>query len=150
MSSMSVLRGIAIAPKLLAPMEERNEATISVDEGIAGDARGRKRGRQITILFADDWQDAVAETDGEPLAWTERRANLLVEGMRSPCAEGGIFTIGEVRLQVVMETDPCDLMESKRAGLRAALTPSWRGGVCCQVLQGGSIKLGDAVSYEKA
>lgn len=146
---MAVLKGIAIAPQIMQEMEQRDQASVSVESGIDGDARGRKRRRQITILFEDDWNDAVAET-GDPMHWTERRANLLVTGMRSPQAEGGIFTIGSVRLEVVMETDPCELMESKRAGLNKALTPAWRGGVCCRVLEGGGFKIGDSVDYTPA
>lgn len=143
---MATLDGIAVAPRILGAMQEQQQAEVSVDEGIEGDARGRKRGRQITILFDADWSDAVAET-GDAMHWTERRANLLVSGMRSPTEAGGIFEIGTVRLEVVMETDPCDLMESKRDGLKSALTPNWRGGVCCRVVGAGSFQVGDAVTY---
>ena len=143
---MPELKGIAIAPRIMEAMQAVERADVTVEAGIGGDARGRKRGRQVTILFEDDWKDAVGETGGA-MDWTERRANLLVAGMRSPGEEGGVFTIGGVRLEVTMETEPCDLMEGKRAGLRKALTPSWRGGVCCRVLSGGGIGVGDGVSY---
>ena len=63
--------------------------------------------------------------------------------------QAGIFTIGDVTLEVVMETDPCEVMEEKRAGLIDAMTPDWRGGVCCKVLSGGSMKLGDKVQYSE-
>lgn len=140
--------GLAIAPKIMAPMQKCDHADISIEAGIAGDARGRKNHRQITILFEQDWLDAVAET-GEAMDWTERRANIYIADMRSPQQEGGIFTIGDVQLEVMMETDPCDLMEKQRTGLKAALTPDWRGGVCCKVISGGHIKLGDKVQYSE-
>lgn len=143
---MAQISGLAITPKVMAEMELRNEVEVTIETGITGDARGRKRGRQITILFEEDWNDAVAET-GPEMHWTERRSNILVTGMRTPQEEGGQFTIGDVVLEVAMETDPCELMESKRAGLRKAMTPAWRGGVCCVVKSGGSIKIGDAISY---
>ena len=143
---MPELKGIAIAPRIMAAMETLEQAGVTVDAGIDGDARGAKRRRQVTILFEDDWNDAVAETGGA-MDWTERRANLLVAGMRCPGEEGGVFTIGGVRLEVTMETDPCEVMESKRSGLREALTPDWRGGVCCNVLSDGDIRVGDSVSY---
>ena len=56
---MAKLNGIAVAPKILAPMEAREEVEISIEAGITGDARGRKRKRQISVLFADDWADAL-------------------------------------------------------------------------------------------
>ena len=144
---MAEIIGIAIAPKILAPMQECEAVGVTIDDGLDGDARGRKRGRQVTILFEEDWQDAVAET-GAPLDWTERRANFHVRGMRSPREDGGIFNIGTAQLKVVMETDPCDLMESKRVGLRQAMMPDWRGGVCCEVIAGGDVSIGDAVTYQ--
>jgi len=147
---MVSVTGIAVAPRILAPMEERDHVAITIEKGLDGDARGGKSRRQVSILFEDDWNDAVAATDGEPMPWMERRANLFVRGMRSPRDVGGIFSIGDVRLEVVEETEPCDLMESKRAGLRQALMPEWRGGVCCRVLTGGEIRLGDTVTYNDA
>ena len=142
--------GIAVAPRILAPMEERDEVAVTIEKGLDGDARGGKRLRQVSILFEDDWNDAVAATDGASMPWVERRANLHVRGMRSPQEVGGVFQIGDVRLEVAEETEPCELMESKRPGLQEAMMPDWRGGVCCRVISGGAIRLGDAVSYEGA
>jgi len=53
--------------------------------------------------------------------------------------------IGEVTPGIALETEPCQLMERAHAGLNAALTPSWRGGVSCNVIFGGAIRLRDAV-----
>ena len=50
--------GIAIAKKLMGDIEELKTVDVSVESGINGDARGRKRNRQITILFEaslNDW-----------------------------------------------------------------------------------------------
>ena len=80
---MPNLIGIAITPKILAPMEEIKSAEISIEAGIKGDARGKKRNRQISILFEDDWADACSEL-GAVLPWLTRRANLFVSGMRAP------------------------------------------------------------------
>jgi MOSC domain-containing protein YiiM len=139
------LIGIAKAAQLRSPLEEMRRANVSVDAGIAGDIRGRKRDRQITVLFRESWDDACREL-GVALPWTTRRANLLVEGVAAPQKAGGQVCIGNVVLEVMLETDPCQLMENAHAGLRSALTPNWRGGVCCKVIAGGEIRLGDLVS----
>ena len=139
-----ILKGIAIAPKLLAEMQEIEGAEITIEAGITGDARGRKRARQISVLFADDWADACAEI-GQDIAWVLRRANLFVAGMRAPQKIGGVLRIGEVELEITEETAPCDLMEVTAKGLKQALKPQWRGGVCCRVKKGGHIQVGDAV-----
>lgn len=142
---MGKLIGIARTAEKLGPMEETGRAAISVEAGIEGDARGRKLNRQVTVLFRDGWEDACRMLD-MTLPWTTRRANLFVEGVTRPQDAGGRITIGDVVLEVTRETDPCQLMERAQAGLRDALTPAWRGGVCCRVVQGGEVAVGDAVN----
>jgi len=140
------LIGIAKAAQLRMPLEEMQSATVSVETGIDGDIRGRKRDRQITVLFRESWDDACREL-GVSLPWTTRRANLLVEGIAAPQIAGGQIRIGDVVLEIRMETDPCDLMERAHSGLKSALTPDWRGGVCCNVVTGGQLRIGDSVSF---
>jgi MOSC domain-containing protein YiiM len=139
------LIGIARVAELRAPMQEAQAAAISVEAGIAGDARGRKRGRQVTVLFHEGWNDACRDL-GVSLPWTTRRANLCVEGVDRPRSVGGRISIGTVVLEVTQETAPCMLMEKFHTGLRGALTPDWRAGVCCSVISGGEIHVGDTVS----
>jgi hypothetical protein len=38
-------------------------------------------------------------------------------------------------------------MDRAHEGLRAALRPEWRGGVCCVVRRAGAIKLGDFAEH---
>ena len=141
---MATLIGIAKTSKLLAEMEELTEAQIEIDSGLQGDARGTKRQRQISILFEDDWKDACNEL-GADLSWLTRRANLFVSGMRAPREPGARIKIGNVELEVCVETEPCDLMDKQHQGLRATLEDDWRGGVCCSVQKPGNIKIGNNV-----
>ena len=141
---MATLIGIAKTSKLLAEMEELTEAQIEIDSGLQGDARGTKRQRQISILFEDDWKDACNEL-GADLSWLTRRANLFVSGMRAPREPGAKIKIGNVELEVCVETEPCDLMDKQHQGLRATLEDDWRGGVCCSVQKPGNIKIGNDV-----
>lgn len=139
-----ILIGIARTPELRAPMEQLDRASVTIERGIEGDARGRKLNRQITILFREGWEDACRDV-GETLPWITRRANLYVEGVERPRQSGGRIAIGDVVLEVMLETDPCMLMERAHRGLKAALTPDWRGGVCCRVIGGGTIRIGNSV-----
>jgi MOSC domain-containing protein YiiM len=143
------LIGIARAPELRAPLEEIDGAPVSERAGIEGDARGIKLGRQVTILFRDGWEEACRELD-VTLPWVTRRANLYVEGVERPRMAGGLVAIGDVLLAVAQETKPCELMERAHRGLRRALTPDWRGGVCCDVVRGGHVLLGDTVILSAA
>ena len=54
----------------------------------------------------------------------------------------------DVVLEITRETDPCERMEALAEGLRAALTPNWRGGACAMVITGGEIAIGDEIRIE--
>ena len=125
-------------------MELLDEAEVSVEAGVAGDARGRLKGRQVTVLAKEGWDAACADL-GTELPWTTRRANILVEGLQLAGERGSTIRIGDLALFVTDETDPCQRMDEQAAGLRQALAPDWRGGVTCRVAQSGSIQVGDSV-----
>lgn len=145
------LIGIARRGAVRAPMEEIAAGTISVDSGLDGDHKGPKfPRRRISVLAREAWEETLAElarAEGTAvdLWWTTRRANLLVAGVRLPRARGGILRVGAVRLEVTYPTQPCRRMEEAHPGLLKALSPDWRGGVTCQVLDGGDVRLGDEV-----
>lgn len=80
---MVSVKGIAVAPRILAPMEGRDHVAVTIEKGLDGDARGGRAAGRFPF-FEDDWNDAVASTDGEPMPWMERRANLLVRGCGHP------------------------------------------------------------------
>ena len=134
-------------------MELLDSATVGVDTGIGCDSRGvvragSKGNRQVTVLAKEAWDLACREV-GESPVWTSRRANLLVEGLALPTAPGTRLRIGTVELLVTGETEPCSRMDEVVSGLRAALTPDWRGGVTCRVVSGGEIKLGESMTMEQ-
>lgn len=145
---MGRLVGIARRERKRAAMQLLDEAEVSTDSGVANDFRGRPGGRQVTVLAARVWRQVCREL-GRELAWTTRRANLLVDDIDLPNAAGDLLEIGALRLRITLETNPCSRMEEQCAGLVAALQPDWRGGVCCSVEQGGTITLGDPVRLHR-
>jgi MOSC domain-containing protein YiiM len=140
------LIGIAWKLKPRQPMVEAQEAIITPERGLDGDFRGAPGARQVTVLFASDWAAACADL-GEARAWTIRRANLFVDGIDNPCAAGGRLRVGDVVLTITGETEPCSNMDRQRPGLTAALNPDWRGGVTARVIEGGRVRIGDAVAF---
>lgn len=146
---MGTLIGIARHARPKAPMEVIERARVTPETGIAGDFRGAMKGkpykRQVTLIERGDWDAAMAEV-GHSIGWQERRANLLVDGIDLPQTKGVRLRIGaEVILEITRETDPCERMEALAGGLRAALTPDWRGGACAMVITGGDIAIGDRI-----
>jgi len=149
---MGRIAGIARHPFSKAPMETIDHAVVTLEAGIAGDYRGAMKGqphkRQVTLIEASDWDAAMAEV-GHNISWEQRRANLLVEGLDLPQTAGVRLRIGaDVVLEVCRETDPCERMEALAEGLRAALTPDWRGGACTMVIAPGEIAVGDEIRIE--
>jgi MOSC domain-containing protein YiiM len=133
-------------------METVDRVWVTRATGIAGDYRGAMKGkphrRQVTLIALSDWNAAMAEV-GRDLPWQGRRSNLLLDGINLPQRAGARLRIGaSVVLEVTRETDPCDRMEAVAPGLRAALTPDWRGGVCSFVVEDGEIAVGDEVTIE--
>jgi MOSC domain-containing protein YiiM len=129
-------------------MQVIDSAQITVANGILGDFRGTQQGRQITILSESAWRKACAEVDSD-LPWTTRRANLLVDEVEFDASYvGKTVRIGDVELMVTRQTDPCSLMDAQHQGLTAALTPDWRGGICCNVIKPGEIKVGDQIGFD--
>jgi MOSC domain-containing protein YiiM len=139
------LLGIAIRSHSRAPMNEVDIVKITEDHGITNDSRGKPGGRQVTVLAAEDW-DVTCEVLGKELAWTCRRANLLVEGISLKESTGLTIGLGDVMLMVTGETEPCTRMDETEQGLQMALAPDWRGGVCCRVIRGGTISNGTPVT----
>ena len=145
---MARLIGIARREKKRAPMESLDTADISAETGVAGDSRGKRGDRQVTLLSARAWR-TVCDELGQEIAWTTRRSNLFIDDFDLPKAAGHIIAIGDVRLRTTREINPCSRMDEQIDGLTKALQPDWRGGVGCEVLQGGAVSLGDTVELIK-
>ena len=142
------LLAIAWKEKPRAPMLAAESVIVDVARGILGDFRGATPNAQLTIVFKEDWAAACRDLRAD-VPWTARRANLFVEGVANPRCAGDVVRIGPVVLEITSETDPCSRMDAAHQGLRAALTPDWRGGVRTRVLEGGEIRVGDAVRLER-
>jgi MOSC domain-containing protein YiiM len=142
---MGRLVGIARRDEKRAPMETLEQADVSDQTGVARDSRGKPGERTVTVISARAWREVCTEL-GQEIPWTTRRANLLVDDIDLPRSDGPVIEVGKVRLKVMTEVNPCSRMDEQVAGLTAALTPEWRGGVGCTVLQGGSISIGDPVT----
>lgn len=146
------ITGIARHAFSKGPMEVIDHATVTLEGGISGDFRGAMKGqpykRQVSLIEAADWDAAMAQV-GHSIPWQQRRANLLVEHFDLPQTPGTRLRIGDdVVLEITCETEPCERMEALADGLRAALTPDWRGGALTKVIMPGTIAVGDSIRIE--
>lgn len=128
------------------PMDPVSEATLIAGQGMEGSV-GRSRRRQVTVLSREAWNAAVATIDDDPGPGA-RRANILISGIDLARTRGCVLLVGQCHLTIGGELTPCERMDEAAPGLRAALTPDWRGGVFAQVLRGGIVRIGDRVRWE--
>jgi len=128
------------------PMDPAPAAELRAGRGIAGNAdQGRKR--QVTVIEREVWQRLMSElaADVPPAA---RRANLMVSGTSLAGTRGRVLRIGACRLRIAGETRPCERMDEALPGLRAAMGPAWGGGAFAEVLDDGTVSVGDTVTWE--
>lgn len=130
------------------PMDPVGEATLVAGKGLEGSV-DRSRRRQVSMLELESWQRSTADvgSDADP---SRRRANIVVSGIALAHSRGRVLRIGDARLAVGGELTPCERMDEVHPGLKAALKPDWRAGVFTQVLDGGVIRVGDAIEWEEA
>lgn len=149
---MGRLLGIARHSRPRGPMETLSRVQVTIEGGVSGDCRGvlkpSGRGRRrVTLIGIEGWERAIAEL-GTSIPWEQRRANLLVSGVELENSTGARVLIGDVALEITGECDPCSRMEELAPGLKAALTPHWRGGATARVIAEGTIVIDDEVRIE--
>lgn len=129
----------------LGPMDAVREVQLD-DKGIVGNAN-RGGQRQVTIIEAEVWARHMAALEGD-LDPARRRANILVSGCTLAGMRGRTLRIGECRLLIRGETKPCERMDEALTGLREQMFPDWGGGAFGFVVDGGTIREGDIVTWD--
>lgn len=129
-------------------MQSVSEAVAELGNGLVGDRyrdgngswnKGRAGKRQVTLINAQFFPDSGFE-------YADSRRNIVTEGVELMDLIGKEFTVGGVRLRGVKYCDPCE-----RPNTLAGTTRSFReafsdrGGLVAEVIEGGMIRVGDAV-----
>jgi len=127
-------------------MDPVNAAQLEASGGLRGNAnRGGKR--QVTIISQERWAELM-DALGADVPPSARRANLMVSGLNLENSRGRVLRVGTTRLLINGETRPCERMEAAHAGLQELMKERWGGGAFAEVLDGGEIRVGDAVAFE--
>lgn len=128
------------------PMDSVRRATAVAGDGLEGDANRGRSQRQVTIIEQEVFDRVRDELPGADPAM--RRANVMVSGLSLAESRDRVLVLGAVRIRIRGETRPCERMDEQCDGLRAALSPSWRGGAFGVVLAGGDVRVGDPAFFE--
>ena len=144
---------IYVAPAAGAPMQARDEVVAIAGRGLAGDRYGGAAGpysgarvpdgqRAVTLIERE--AVAAAHDDQCPIEERETRRNVVTVGVPLNHLVGRIFRVGGVQLRGINLAEPCAYLEGlTHPRARAALVH--RGGLRAEILEGGLIRVGDAV-----
>lgn len=142
---MPRLAHIHLAKGRRLPMREVEQAEVETGRGIVGDRYHGTRHRHVTVQSAEALAEATAAYGTEVPAHLTRR-NLTVDEGVVPREPGALIKVGPVLLEVVRVAAPCKLLDDTIGrGAQEALRR--RAGSVCRVLEGGTIRVGDEVSW---
>jgi len=139
------LTWIGLRPTKRAPLLSVDTACALTGGGLEGDHYGGGSGnRGVTLIQAEHLGVIAALTGVDEIAPAALRRNLVVSGLNLVALKGQRFRIGEVVLEGTGLAHPCSRMEDI-LGPGGYNAMRGHGGLCARVLQGGLLRVGDAV-----
>ena len=138
----------------LAPAHGKEPHAVESAEAIAGrglmgdrhflPAGKDKPADEITLIEAESLEALPREYQME-LRPEQARRNLLTRGVPLNHLVGKEFTVGPVRLRGIELCEPCGHLE-KLTAKRVIKGLRHRGGLRAQIVQGGTLRVGDTVA----
>lgn len=143
---------IGLRPAREVAMIEVDAVDAVAGKGLQGDRYMQANGsgkRGMTLFQAEHLPVVAALAGHDAVAPGLLRRNVVVSGIPLVALKGQRFRVGEVLLEGTDGCDPCSRME-------AALGPGGynamrgHGGLCARILEGGTLRVGDAVTWVQA
>ncbi len=141
--------GIYTAPEVSAPIESRDEVRAVAGSGLEGDRYFNPEGwdepkKELTLVEVEAIEGANREYDLD-LEPKDMRRQIVTRGVALNHLVGQEFRIGEVRLRGIKINNPCSHLQ-KLAGKKLLKPMMHRGGLRAQILETGTIRVGDPVT----
>ncbi len=145
------LEWIGLRPARRAGMRVVDEVRAIADHGLEGDHRSDKTpgsGRQVTLISREFIDQTAHFLGREHIDPGLLRRNLVVSGINLHALRYQRFEIGEALFEAGALCHPCSRMEQAlgSGGVAAMLG---HGGLCCRILRGGWLRVGDAVCVSR-
>ena len=142
------LLAIYIGATKKGPMQSVACVQAVAGQALVGDRYGdllvRKQPEQEITLIESEAIEAAMTEDGLQFEPHLARRNLLTRGVPLNHLVDRTFKVGEVTLRGILLCEPCGHLEKLTIkGIRQALVH--RGGLRAQILEGGTITVGDAI-----
>jgi MOSC domain-containing protein YiiM len=153
MSATGRVQAIFIAAEKGAPMFSLQEVNAVAGQGLFGDRNFSTQNsssvdKHLTLIEAEKITDFVRATG---LAFTaeDSRRNLLTEGIDLNPLLGREFFVGTVKVKASELCEPCSLL-AKRTHRQVLWGLLHRGGLRCQIITGGAIRVGDVITQDRS
>jgi len=128
---------LQLKPAVGAPMNVVTSVEAIANHGLRDDANAGRTKRQVLLIereLLDEFQLPIGDV----------RENITVQGIQlAGIAAGTQVRVGQALLEAALDCAPCEFIEDKRPGLRAAM--EGKRGTLFKVIEGGEIKVGDEV-----
>ena len=153
---MGTVAAIFVAPSAEAPMKEILTAELQAGLGIVGDRYHAGAGtwskpgdehiakRQVTLIESEAI-DAVVRDFNIAIEASDSRRNIVTRDVALNHLVGAEFTVGSARLRGIKLCEPCTHLE-RLAGQPIRNPLLHRGGLNCEIVEGGTISVGDTVT----
>lgn len=141
------VRWIGLRPARDRPMREVDAAEAVAGKGLVGDRYTSGSGKRGLTLIQAEHLPVIAALSGRNtvLPFLLRR-NVVIEGLPLIALKGRRFHIGQVLCEGTAPCDPCSKMETV-LGPGGYNAMRGHGGLCARILEGGTLRLGDAVTW---
>ena len=141
------LTWIGVRPAKYQSVISMTHTRALINQGLEGDHRIEKApgsGRQVTIISEEYISQISHFLGGKTISPEQLRRNLVVKSINLMALRYQQFQIGEAIFEAGALCDPCVRME-KALGKGGVAAMLGHGGLCCKVIKGGKIQLGDTV-----
>jgi MOSC domain-containing protein YiiM len=146
------VRWIGVRPAARAEMIELEAVEARHEAGLTGDHSrpGPRNARQVTLI---QWEHLavisalIGRPEENPLTPQDLRRNIAISGINLFSLKGRRFRLGQAILETTGWCQPCARLE-ERLGPGTFQAARGHGGITARVLQGGIIRLNDALRVE--
>jgi MOSC domain-containing protein YiiM len=156
MTEQGSVISIHIAPTGAAPMKSVTTAQAAASKGLEGDRYYSKlgtysnqagSGRDVTLIEIEAI-DALKRDYEVELDASRSRRNIVTQGVPLNHLVGKEFKVGDTVLRGTRLCEPCAHMEklTVKGAMRGLIH---RGGLRAEIVKGGTIRVGDAITSAK-
>jgi len=146
------VRWIGVRPASRAEIIELDAVEARREAGLTGDHSrpGPRNARQVTLI---QWEHLavisalMGRSAEQPISAPELRRNIAISGINLFSLKNRRFRLGQAILETTGWCQPCAKLE-ERLGLGTFQAMRGHGGITARVLQGGIIRLNDALRVE--